>query len=187
MAATDAAQENVKTGRATHKPARRKLVEEHARSYFDAIARRDLDAIVEHWSEDGIEDIVPIGVLRGREEIRGFFAEMFAATPDAETTVTRLVADESRAAVEYRISGTFTGSPIQGVEATGGRLEVRGLDLFEIEDGKIVRNTGYYDGMALARQMGLMPPQDSGAERTMKTAFNAVTRIRRAVAERRPG
>jgi hypothetical protein len=30
-----------------------------------------------------------------------------------------------------------------------------------------------------------MPPQDSGAERAMKGAFNAVTKVRRVVEERR--
>ena len=31
----------------------------------------------------------------------------------------------------------------------------------------------------------MMPPQDSGAERAMKSAFNALTKARRKIAERR--
>jgi hypothetical protein len=81
--------------------------------------------------------------------------------------------------------GTFTGSPFEGVAATGGRLELRGLDLLEIEDGVILKNTAYYDGAAFMRQLGMLPPQDSGPERAMKTAFNAVSRVRRTVNERR--
>jgi hypothetical protein len=64
---------------------------------------------------------------------------------------------------------------------------VRGLDLIEIEDGLIVRNTAYYDNMAYARQVGLMPPMDSGAERAMKSAFNAMTKARRMISERTGG
>ena len=30
----------------------------------------------------------------------------------------------------------------------------------------------------------MLPPEGSGAERAMKSAFNAVTKLRRAVAER---
>jgi steroid delta-isomerase-like uncharacterized protein len=162
---------------------RRKAVEAQARSYFDAIAARDPAAIAALWSDDGVDDIVPVGVLRGPGEIAAFFRELFAAAPDIETTVTRLVAGERQAAVEWRMTGHFTGEPFQGIDATGRRVDVRGLDLMDIEDGKIVGNTGYYDGMAFARQIGLLPPENSSAENAMKSAFNATTRVRRAVVD----
>ena len=123
---------------------RRKVVEAHARSYFDALARRDADGMAEHWLEDGVADLVPLGVLRGREEITRLFRELFAAVPDLETTVTRVVAGEHEAAVEWRMSGHFTGEPFQGVEATGKRIDLRGTDLMEVRDGKNVSNTAYY-------------------------------------------
>jgi steroid delta-isomerase-like uncharacterized protein len=164
---------------------RRKAVEEHVRSYFDAMSRRDVEGMVSHWREDGIDDIVPVGLLRGRDEMRAYFKSLFAATPDASTTVTRLVAGEQSCAVEWRIEGTFDGAPYMGIEPTGKHVEVRGLDLFELEDGEIVSNTGYFDGASFARQIGMLPADGSGADRAMKSAFNAVTKLRRAAAERR--
>jgi steroid delta-isomerase-like uncharacterized protein len=166
---------------------RRKAVEQHVRSYIEAIGRRDVEALGAHWSEDGVEDLVPIGILRGREEIKDFFRGVFAAMPDAETTCLRVVAAETSAAVEWRMTGTFDGEPFQGVDPTGKPIDVRGLDLIEIEDGLIVRNTAYYDNMAYARQVGLMPPMDSGAERAMKSAFNAMTKARRMISDRTGG
>jgi steroid delta-isomerase-like uncharacterized protein len=162
---------------------RRKAVEAHARSYFDAIANRDTRAMTSHWRADGVNDLVPHGVLRGHGEIAAFFGELFAAVPDLETTVTRVVAGEREAAVEWRMTGHFSGGPFQGIDPTGRPIEMRGLDLLEIEDGAIVGNTAYYDGMSFARQIGLMPPENSGAERAMKSAFNTATRARRAVAD----
>jgi hypothetical protein len=41
--------------------------------------------------------------------------------------------------------------------------------------------------MTFARQIGMLPPLDSGAERAMKGAFNTVTKVRRAIDERRGG
>jgi steroid delta-isomerase-like uncharacterized protein len=180
---TDVAEASAEAKPQRRRITRRKAAEEHARSYFEAIGRRDPGAMVDHWSEEGVDDIVPLAPLRGREEIRVFFRELFAAVPDLETTVTRVVAGEHGAAVEWRMTGTFSGEPFQGIDAPGRRLEMRGLDLLEIEDGKIVANTAYYDGMAFARQIGLMPAQDSSAEQAMKNAFNAATRVRRAVAD----
>jgi steroid delta-isomerase-like uncharacterized protein len=164
---------------------KRKAVEAHARSYFEALAARDPEAIVSHWHEDGVDDVVPLGVKRGRQEIEQMFREMFAAAPDLETTVTRIVAGEKEAAVEWRMRGTFNGAPFQGIEPTGRPLELRGLDMLEIEDGKIARITSYYDGAEYARQIGMLPPHDSGAERAMTSVFNTVTKVRRAVNERR--
>jgi steroid delta-isomerase-like uncharacterized protein len=162
---------------------KRKAVEAHVRSYFEAVANRDVSAMIGHWSEDGVDELVSIRPLRGRDEIAAFFRELFAAVPDIETTVTRVVAGERQAAVEWRMTGHFSGGPFQGVDATGRHVELRGLDLFEVEDGLIVSNTAYSDGMSFARQIGLMPALDSSAEQAMKSAFNAATRVRRAVAD----
>jgi steroid delta-isomerase-like uncharacterized protein len=164
---------------------RRRAVEEKVRSYFEAIDSRDADSMAAHWREDGVEDIVPLGLKRGRGELREFFASTFAAVPDARTTVTRLVAGEQSCAVEWRLEGTFDGTPFMGIEPTGKHVEIRGLDLLELEDGELVTGTAYFDGASFARQIGMLPADGSGADRAMKGAFNAVTKLRRAVAERR--
>ena len=164
---------------------RRRAVEDKVRSYFEAMNERDPDAMVAHWREDGVEDIVPVGILRGHAELRDYFASMFAAMPDARTTVTRLVAGEQSCAVEWRLEATLSGAPFMGIEPTGKHVEIRGFDLFELEDGELVSNTAYFDGAGFARQIGMLPADGSGADRAMKSAFNAVTKLRRAVAERR--
>jgi steroid delta-isomerase-like uncharacterized protein len=166
---------------------KRKAVETHVRAHFEAIANHDLQAVSAGWHEDGVEELVPTGVLRGRDAIVRNLADIFAAAPDMETTVTRVVAGDKDAAVEWRMEGTFNGVAYQGIEPTGKRVEIRGFELFELEDGLIASSTTYYDGMSFARQIGMMPPLDSGAERAMKGAFNAVTKLRRAVDERRSG
>jgi steroid delta-isomerase-like uncharacterized protein len=166
---------------------RRKAVEEKVRSYYEAMDNRDVDAMLAHWSEDGVEDVVPIGVIRGREELRRFLSELFAAMPDASTTITRLIAGEQDCAVEWRLEGTFNGAPFMGIEPTGSRVELREVSVVDLKDGEIVGITAYFDGASYARQIRMLPPDGSGADRAMKSAFNAVTKLRRAVAERRTG
>jgi steroid delta-isomerase-like uncharacterized protein len=164
---------------------RRKAVEQRMRDYFQAMDRRDVAAMAKHWRDDGVEDVLPVGVLRGKEELRAFLDATFRAIPDARTSVGRIVAGETSCAVEWRLEGTFDGAPFMEIEPTGSHVEVRGFDLFELEDGQIVSNTAYYDGASFARQIGMLPADGSGADRAMKSAFNAVTKLRRAVAERR--
>jgi steroid delta-isomerase-like uncharacterized protein len=168
----------------TRRPPKRKRNEELLRRYFEAVARRDPEGMAECCADDVVEEQVPLRILRGKAELVAAFRELFAAVPDLETTVSRVVADDRHAVVEWRMSGNFSGGPYEGIEPTGRHVDLRGLDLFEIEDDLIKANTAYFDGMAFARGAGLLPPQDSGAERAMKGAFNAVTRLRRAVNER---
>jgi steroid delta-isomerase-like uncharacterized protein len=168
----------------TRRPPKRKLVEEHARSYFEALAGRNPDAMASHWSSDGVNEIVPLTVLRGPEQIKDFFRELFAAFPGVETTVTRVVADDKQAAVEWRMAATFSGGSFQGIEPTGRHVELRGLDLLEIKEQEILSNTAYYDGAEFARQVGMLPPRDSGPERAIRNTFNAMTRVRRAMGDR---
>jgi len=157
--------------------------EETVRSYFDAVIARDPDGMAEHWAEDGIEEILPVGIFRGPDEVKAWFSELFTALPDFDMTIDRVLAHENNVLVQWRATGTFNGGPLIGVEPTGRRIDVRGLDWLEVEGDKVVRNTAFSDGMALARGMGLLPPQDSGAEKAMFAAFNAFTKARGAVSD----
>jgi steroid delta-isomerase-like uncharacterized protein len=163
----------------------KRTVEKVVRSYYEAMARRDPDAVAAHYADDGVHEVIPLGTFRGPDAVRSLFREIVSAVPDVETRVERMVADTRGAAVEWRLTGSFNGGPFQGIDPTGKRIELRGLDLLEVEGDKLKRGTVYYDGAEFSRQVGMLPPQDSGAERAMKGAFNAVTRVRKAVNERR--
>lgn len=162
----------------------RTSAEETARSYFAALGERDAQKMASHWHPEGIEDLVAFGIYRGPDEIRGFFDELFAAIPDAETIVDRVVADDRHAAVQWRMHGNFSGGRFQGLDAVGKRVEMRGCDVLEIEGGRITRNTAYSDGLDFARQIGMLPPQGSGVEKALYGAFNGINRLRTTIEER---
>jgi steroid delta-isomerase-like uncharacterized protein len=164
-----------------------KAVYEAAETYFAAVSARDTEAMAASWHEDGIEDIVPLGVFRGPDGVRDLFTELFAAIPDFTFIVDRITADAEVATVQWRAHGNFTGEPFRGIEATGRRVDLRGCDCAEVVDGKLVRNTAYYDGAAFARSIGLLPPENSGADKAIIVGFNAVTKLRRAVGARTGG
>jgi steroid delta-isomerase-like uncharacterized protein len=151
---------------------------------FEALAARNAAGMAASYAEDAIADIVPVGVLRGSNEIREFFEGLFAAFPDMETTYDVVATSGNTVVVEWRSHGTFSGVAFQGVEPTGKPVDSRGVDVMKIENDRIAHNTAYYDGMGFARQVGMMPPEDSGAEKAMKSAFNATTKIRAKLANR---
>lgn len=62
---------------------------------------------------------------------------------------------------EWTFVATHTG-PFQlpdGTEfpATGKRVELRGMELVQVRDGKIVIDNLYYDNLAVLAQLGLFP------------------------------
>lgn len=152
---------------------------EVARSYFAAAAARDAAAMAAHWLEDGIDDFTISGPMRGPAEVRAFFEEVFGAIPDFDMRVERVVEEEDRAAVLWRGTGHFSGAHFQGIAPTGSFVEQRGLDVLEVEDGRLRHNTAYSDGLTMARQFGMLPPAGSAADRAMTKAFNLKTRLGR--------
>ena len=160
-----------------------RTAEETVRSYFDAAIARDPEAMAEHWSPEGIEEILPVGIFRGPEEVKAYFTELFTAIPDFEMSIDRVLAQDDNVLVQWRASGTFSGGPLMGIDPTGRRIELRGLDWLEVEGELIAHNTAFADGAALARGMGLLPPQGSAAEKAMFSAFNTFTKARGAVSD----
>ena len=154
------------------------------RSYFDAIARRDLDAMVALYSPELVVDMTTQGIHRGPDEMRKFFEDLFAAIPDSEMILERISGDEDVVFAQWRMRGTFTGGPLTGIDPTGAHLEIRGVDVIEVSGDLITRNTVYQDGMALARSLGMLPPLGSAAEKAMLAAFNLATKARQTMRDR---
>ncbi len=168
----------------TETDALRSTPEQVARSYFDALAAHDAQAMASHWDAEGIEDLITFGIFRGPDEVRAFFDELFAAIPDAEFTVDRVIADDHNAVVQWRMRGNFSGGSFQGLDPVGKTVTMRGCDVVEVKDGRIVRNTAYSDGLDFARQIGMLPPQGSGVEKALYGAFNGMNKLRTAVGDR---
>ena len=154
-----------------------------ARRYFGAISSQDLDEAVACWAPGGIDHIAPVGELRVPDQMRPYFESVYAAMPDFNYEVLDLVTDGERVAVRWRLTGTFTGRPFQGIRPTGGRIEGEGVDMLRIENGLIQRNDSYWDDTHIGRQIGILPPKGGRLERAMTALFNvrtaAASRLRR--------
>jgi steroid delta-isomerase-like uncharacterized protein len=150
---------------------------------FEQLNRRDVAAMRQLWSDDTVERF-PDRTCRGPEEIAAYFEETCAALPDLEVEVVALVEQGDDVFVRWHLTATQEGR-IQGIDGTGKRLELDGADQFTLKDGKIVSNFVIFDQMQWARHVGLMPPEGSTADRAIKAAFNAKTRVAKEIQARR--
>jgi predicted ester cyclase len=126
--------------------------------------------------------------MNSREEVVTWFRSFFDAVPDLHMEVEDVVIagepGHERVTVRWRVTGTFSGKPYLGIEPTGSPIDLRGIDLIQIEDGRVAGNNIYYDQLAFARQIGMLPPEGSVGDRLMTGAFNLVTKGRARVRTR---
>jgi hydroxyacylglutathione hydrolase len=157
--------------------------EQVARRYFAAVAARDVEAMVACWRAGGVDRLHGQADLVAPDGVRAWFEELFAAVPDARMEVLATTTEGDRCAVRWRLTGTFAGPGAwQGFAPTGSKLDVQGCDVVRVEDGLVVGNDAFVDGMTIARQLGALPPRDSGAERGLTALTNMRTRFARRFA-----
>ena len=149
---------------------------EFVRWAFERLNERDLDALRQVWDADTIERF-PTGTVRGTDEIASYFAEAFAAMPDWQMEVVAIAEQGDDVFVQWHLTGRHTGGPFQGIAPTGKPVSLDGMDHFVIGDGKVVSNFVVFDQMQFARAVGMMPPDGSRADRALKSAFNARSRL----------
>jgi predicted ester cyclase len=79
-----------------------------------------------------------------------------AAFPDLEMTVEKEIANGDYVTVLWRGRGTNTGSG-NGLNATGKKVDGRGISIFRVADGKIEEEWTEYSGLLILQQLGLYP------------------------------
>ena len=154
-----------------------------AREYFEALGRAERDAQQRYYAPGARAHIHGVLGPAGRDEIAAFFADLFDAFPDWRFAVVETVAEGDGVAVRWRARATFAGpGSFMGFEPNGARVDVEGVDLVRVHDGRISAIDAYMNGAELARQLGALPPQGSSTEERMAKAFNMRTRVRRRLA-----
>ena len=113
---------------------------ETLRRLLDAFNAHDVDAVMSFFADD-CELEMPRGPepwgrrLQGRDGVREGLASRFAGIPDVHYGDDRHWVSGNRGCSEWLLTGTTVdGEPIA----------VRGCDLFEFADGKIVRKDAYW-------------------------------------------
>jgi len=149
--------------------------QEVAAALFAALNARDLDALAALQHDDVWDHFVVIGDYHGKPAVRAFFEELFGALPDGRLDVVRISGDAEYATVQWRATGRFTGRPFLGVHATGRPIDLEGVDVMHIVDGRLKDNTIYYDGLKFARQIGLLPIEKTLADKALMGGFNLKT------------
>ena len=125
-----------------------------ARKLFAAYNSHDAAAVARLYDADGThEDVAQGRSQRGPEAIAAGLGRFFERFPDARWQTPFEIADAGqRVAIPYVFSGTLQ-KPIGAIAARGQAVSLRGVLILELNDGRIVRSTDYWDSATFQRQL----------------------------------
>jgi predicted ester cyclase len=89
----------------------------------------------------------------GLEKYKTFPAAVFAAFPDGESIVEKVVAERDKVAARWTFRGTHKGEFL-GIAPTGRYVAYTTTAIYRIAGGKIVEIRGDTDNLGLLRQLG---------------------------------
>ena len=123
-------------------------------AFGEAINTGQLERLRDLVAADSVDHDPAPGLGPGPEGFIGFFSDMRSAFPDMHVEVEHLVADDDNVAFAYTLTGTHDG-PFQGHDATGRKIEVRGMQISRFADGLLVERWGSSDELGIMSQLGL--------------------------------
>jgi steroid delta-isomerase-like uncharacterized protein len=81
---------------------------------------------------------------------------LFTAFPDMVSSEEDLIVEGNKVIVRRTLRGTHTGA-FMGVAPTGKKIEVGGVWLAHLSDGKIQEQWVYFDALGMLQQVGALP------------------------------
>ncbi len=116
------------------------------------------DAVVEELcAPDYVDHKPPVpGVPEGNAGVRRANEVLRAAFPDTVHTIEAQIAEGVLVVTRLRARATFTGE-FQGLPPTGRVVEIGGIIIHRLADGKLVEHWAHIDNLGFMQQLGAIP------------------------------
>ncbi len=126
-----------------------------ARDYFTAFLAAD-----ETWWKAHIapefrrhDPGLPFEVV-GPQGVKQLADALLPGIPDMTLPIEDVIAEGEKVLVRLRVQGTH-GGELMGIPATGRRIDIGVLDLFQFRGGMLVEHWALLDNLGLLRQLGV--------------------------------
>ncbi len=96
-----------------------------------------------------------VGSITGPAEFKKFWNTYRGAFPDCRIEVLETIREGNRIAARCRLKGVHGGDHL-GIKATNKGVDIEGMVLAHIEDGKFKEGWNFFDLLTMNKQMGLM-------------------------------
>lgn len=110
-----------------------------------------LDEVVSSTFHSQEQDVEAAGVEVMREIIGAFWT----AFPDGHLSIEHILAEGDKVMTWATFTGTHLGQ-LEAIPPTGKKVAVKDVDLWRLEDGKIVETWTHFDMPGLLQQIGVL-------------------------------
>jgi steroid delta-isomerase-like uncharacterized protein len=133
---------------------------------YDAYNAKDWDKISTFIAADYVEHNPMPNQKPGLEGMKETFTMMTSAFPDFKVTANKIIAEGDHVCNYYTVTATHQGDWM-GMPATGKAMNVDGIEIVRIADGKVVEHWEVFDAVKMMQQLGVMEePGAKSAEMT---------------------
>ena len=124
------------------------------RDYFTAFLQRDAAWMERHIAPTFVrhDPGLPFEV-RGPQGVLQLHDALLPAFPDMQLPLLDFVAEGEKVLVRLKVQATHTGR-FGELAATGRKIDIDVLDLFQIRDGRLVEHWALLDNLGMLKQLG---------------------------------
>ena len=130
------------------------------RLFEEMESQGNLDVADDIFANDFVNH-TPFGEMHGPEGAKQFVSKLRTAFPDLQVTVEDQIAEGDKVATHWTARGTHKAK-FQNIPPTGKQIEIRGIVISQIANGKIVEQWGNPDVLGLMQQLGTVPAPEPG-------------------------
>jgi steroid delta-isomerase-like uncharacterized protein len=137
---------------------------ELAKKAVEAVNTHKVPDVMAFWADDAVEaDQAHHKDNKGKKEIEAATKGFFTAFPDVKLEVPTMFAAGDYVVTIGTVTGTNDG-PMGPMKKTGKKVTATYAELVKIKDGKVGELWRFYNGLSMAKQLGLIPEPKPAAD-----------------------
>lgn len=95
----------------------------------------------------------------GKSGVEKFFSQFLDALSDLRVEASNVIAEGDLVAGRFTYTGTHTG-PLLGAPPTGKTIQMTSIDIWRVQDGRLIEHWDEVNTLELLGQLGLIPATD---------------------------
>ncbi len=123
--------------------------------WSDIVNKGQIELINDKNFDPNVVQINNTGNLEGITAFRDYYQNFLTGFSDIKFTVKNIFGQDNKIVKHWNFTGKHTGD-FFGIPATGKRVDVEGVTLVKMKDGRIAQEQDFMDNGVLMQQLGLV-------------------------------
>ncbi len=143
----------------------------YSQTWDNIINNGDLDLINDSNFDEGITLVSSPENVVGIDDFKAYYSNFITGFSNVEFTIADVFGQGDKLVKHWRFKGTHSGD-FFGIPASGKTVDIEGVTLVKMKDGKIAQEQEFFDNMVFLQQLGIVSaPENVGIIDSLYNAF----------------